>query len=272
MRVLSLSEEQILQYKILQYIDKIAKNEGIDYFLAAGSCLGAVRERGFISWDDDIDIWMKRKDYEKFLAVIDKYHNDLFFVQNCEADNSFFIPGITRICINGTDKWGENCKSLSFHKGIYFDIFPLDNVSSCVQMINIKRRLLAMIRVLIGIKIGGAELVNTRKFFWLIPLACLLSKNVLLKLYRLIAVTKRDKGFLIYYPSQYSTERIVFKEKWFEDKIYLQFVDGKYPCANGYEDILNTMYGADYMTPRVTKGSIHHAWLVEDEIMERMND
>ena len=147
MRLISIEEEQMLQLGILRYVDDICKRENLKYFLAAGSCLGAVRDHGFIDWDDDIDIWMKREDYIKFGKVIKKYPNRKYFYQTSRTDRYFPIPGIARICINGTDKWrNENRK---FHKGIFFDIFPLDFVDMDYDAIENKRNRLNTCRAIL---------------------------------------------------------------------------------------------------------------------------
>ena len=72
------------QYKILEiafYFDEFCKKYDIEYYLMGGSALGAVRHHGFIPWDDDIDIGMKRKDFEKFIRVAsDELNKEKFYL------------------------------------------------------------------------------------------------------------------------------------------------------------------------------------------------
>ena len=74
-----LKELQEYELDILKYFDKICKDNNLEYFLAYGSLIGAMRHKGFIPWDDDIDIQMPRPDYNRFIEIYDNkvysHHN-----------------------------------------------------------------------------------------------------------------------------------------------------------------------------------------------------
>ena len=119
-------EHQMCSLKILQVADKICRENDIPYFLTNGTLLGAVREKGFISWDDDADLFMLREDYERFCKVFDKYPDSKFFLQNVNTDKGFFLPFLARVCMNDTYCWPKGYENEKFHTGLFVDIYPLD--------------------------------------------------------------------------------------------------------------------------------------------------
>ena len=77
MRQLSLEEMKKIELEMIEDIDRFCAENDIDYFLCGGSLLGAVRHKGFIPWDDDIDIGMTRENYDKFLKLYKKLFNEI---------------------------------------------------------------------------------------------------------------------------------------------------------------------------------------------------
>ena len=69
---ISVEELKMIQLKILDSIDDFCKKNGIQYFLFSGTLIGAVRHKGYIPWDDDVDFGMTREDYEKFISIFDQ--------------------------------------------------------------------------------------------------------------------------------------------------------------------------------------------------------
>ena len=124
-----LRKVQLTELEILEKIDEICKKNNINYFLIGGTLLGDVRHKGFIPWDDDIDIGMLREDYEKFINVCLKngaLGKDYYLHCN-ESDDDYFIPFI-KVKKNNTTFAEKNIENINTHKGIFLDIFPYDNV------------------------------------------------------------------------------------------------------------------------------------------------
>ena len=82
---------------VLQEIDRVCGKNGLQYWLAGGSCLGAVRNRGFIPWDDDADVIMKREDFEALIAHRDDFGENFRLALPSELDNDSFIDPVTRV-------------------------------------------------------------------------------------------------------------------------------------------------------------------------------
>lgn len=106
---------------------KVCQKYNLSYFLLAGAALGAVRHQGPIPWDDDIDLGMLRKDYEKFLQVCQHELGDKYIFNNYRTEKNYplLVTGMNK---KGTKFVRENFKKLQCTFGIGIDIFPFDNV------------------------------------------------------------------------------------------------------------------------------------------------
>lgn len=116
-----------IQLNMLIEFDKVCRNNNIKYILDAGTLLGAIRHKGFIPWDDDIDVRMLRDDYEKFCVVANKELPDKMFFQNYKNDKGY--PWLySKIRMKGTKAVRIGQDKLNMEDGIYMDIFPCDGV------------------------------------------------------------------------------------------------------------------------------------------------
>lgn len=126
MKELTFDEVKETQLKILDFVDSFCKENNIQYSLCGGTMIGAVRHKGYIPWDDDIDIFMPRPDYEKFCSTFNKESGD-FSVINCFSDKQYFYA-FAKV----TDKktkliepiYDRTVKNL----GVYIDLFPVDGL------------------------------------------------------------------------------------------------------------------------------------------------
>ena len=87
-----LAKIKIIELEIMDYIDKICKKYDIKYYIFWGSLLGAIRHKGFIPWDDDIDIAMLPDDYKKFLEVMENEKSDKYYLQNIFNTKYYIFP------------------------------------------------------------------------------------------------------------------------------------------------------------------------------------
>ena len=118
---LTLDEMKAIELGILKKFDSICKENGLEYSLAYGTMLGAIRHKGFIPWDDDIDVFMKREDYEKLLAL--KYDDGDFEVKSYRYSKNYYF-----LYSKIVDKRTSICENWRAEKdmGLFVDIFPLD--------------------------------------------------------------------------------------------------------------------------------------------------
>ncbi len=110
--------------EIIQYLDAFCTENDIEWCLAFGSALGAKRHGGPIPWDDDADVYMTAKGYEKFRRLFhEKGDKERFYLQEMESvDGMVYMP---KLRMNGTTFIEESLKDYDMHHGIYIDIFLL---------------------------------------------------------------------------------------------------------------------------------------------------
>ena len=123
MNQIILRRVQMEQLEILKEIKRVCEENNINYFLDSGTLIGAVRHKGFIPWDDDVDIGMLREDYIKFQSVCCKLGKDYYW-QSWNNDKSYALP-FGKVRKKGTI-YIEEKNSLKREEGFYVDVFPFD--------------------------------------------------------------------------------------------------------------------------------------------------
>lgn len=114
---------------ILAQIDAICKKYDIQYFLCGGTLLGAIRHKGFIPWDDDLDVMMKRNDYNRFCEVAPKELRHPYFFQTEKTDPGHLLRHAKVRNSNTTGMFKAFAhKGYAVNQGIFVDVFPLDNL------------------------------------------------------------------------------------------------------------------------------------------------
>ncbi|MDN6126738.1 MAG: LicD family protein, partial [Lactiplantibacillus plantarum] len=116
-----------VELRLMRTVIAICEAENIDYFLIGGSLLGAIRHHGFIPWDDDIDIGMRRHDYQRFIAVAN-HHLDpnKFFLQTGASDPDYALSYMKLLDVNTYIEERNNVNNA--FKGVFVDIFPFDKI------------------------------------------------------------------------------------------------------------------------------------------------
>lgn len=123
-----LRQMQLIQLEMLCEVNRICRKHGIKYSLDGGTLLGAVRHKGFIPWDDDIDLIMTRSEYQRFYRVAkEEMDAEKFFLQEYRTDPYYYV-GYPRIRRNHTVYMRAGHEHMKYHGGVFIDIFILDNV------------------------------------------------------------------------------------------------------------------------------------------------
>jgi lipopolysaccharide cholinephosphotransferase len=249
MKELTLAEIKQTELEILEYIDRVCKENDIEYFLFAGTLLGAVRHKGFIPWDDDIDLFMTRENYDKFISVT-RYNSSRYVTKALETDDNYLMPFIkvidsTTLAVDTINK--NPCKL-----GVWVDIFPLDEYkkSKCTNA----KRLWQLYKYAVCIGDGfnpskggkGRNYVKRVMHFFYkkaIPRKCALKIQKIAKKYNGKGLNQLYVGVDLV-----KGNKNVVEKAWLEKAILLDFEGKLYPAPIGYDEALTRKFG-DYMTP-----------------------
>lgn len=105
----------------------LCDRHGLRWFVAYGTAIGAVRDKGFIPWDDDVDICMPREDLDRLVAIVQAGADDRYSVMNAQTNPTYPLA-TTRLMLNGTEFRDAALQTVDFESCIFLDLFPLDNV------------------------------------------------------------------------------------------------------------------------------------------------
>lgn len=125
---MGMNKLQKLLLFIAKEVKRICEENDINYFICGGTQLGAVRHQGFIPWDDDLDIAMPRRDYERFIELCEQeLDKEIFFLQT-EWTEEKYAFAFSKIQLRGTEIIEDFSKNANVSHGIFVDIFPYDNL------------------------------------------------------------------------------------------------------------------------------------------------
>ena len=116
------------QLDILKAFIRVCDKHNLTYFLVYGTALGAIRHKGFIPWDDDIDVGMPRADYEKYIQLQSEYEGTPYFIQTFKSDPCY-IYNYAKLRDSSTTFLENAFKNHRINQGVFIDVFPVDGMS-----------------------------------------------------------------------------------------------------------------------------------------------
>ena len=120
-----LRQVQLIQLEILKDFVKVCNKYNLQYFLDGGTLLGAVRHKGFIPWDDDLDLAMPREDYDTLIEIAPEIFDEPYFLQTPENDIGCFYGGYSKLRNSNTTGLEKRNKNHVCNQGIWIDILML---------------------------------------------------------------------------------------------------------------------------------------------------
>lgn len=265
---------QKIQLDILKEVDRICRAENIRYGIDGGTLLGAVRHKGFIPWDPDIDVIMLREDYERFFEAAERRMNtEKYFLQEERTDENYRW-GFTKIRRNGTDFVRAGQEHLKMHNGIFIDILIMDNVPDGFVKRKIYELFCYCCRFVMYSEVGKNEEERAvKRFFYK------LANHISIKkvFYRLKKVRDKWNGrntkLVRYMTCRYTYNKKLegIERRFFEKYQEYSFEDGKFPGFYEYDEYLTVLYG-DYMTlppveKRVSHMPVSHIKLISEDMI-----
>ncbi len=265
---LGMKDVQKIAFKILVDFADFCEKENLQYFLAYGTLIGALRHKGFIPWDDDIDVIMPRADYEKFLRICKSNGNKFGKYKIFNPRTLRKYPyGITRICdtdyIIEKEIKGENCGM-----GIFIDLYPFDGLGNdkeeaagimsksrhwsfrISEILNFDSSSLANMklgkRVRTFLKFGFKRLVSHRDYLRKLEHQGKLHDYEVSKFVGCANWCFAPDGTQAY-----------FDKEMFKSAVKVPFEGKMFNAPVGYDAFLTQIYG-DYMTPPPPEQRVYH--------------
>jgi len=267
-----MKEVWAVELDLICEFDRVCKKHGLKYYACGGTALGVERHKGFIPWDDDVDLTMLREDYERLISLKDEFENP-YFLQHYTTDKAF-IFGFAKL---------QNLKTTALEQvnspscqGIFIDIFPEDNIPDDVKLLEAqKNKLLKKLRsmqIMVNSTYNYYPEAETNSKLLFKKILHALFKNLgLFKNTGYIKAKEFEKECKKY--NKFKTERVsmlgfspdnsrfqIDRNK-FENIVWRDFEFIKLPCFEDNHGYLTHFFG-DYMTP--VKGGSYHEGIFFD--------
>ena len=274
-RKIELNEIQGFELDVLLKLINYLEENNISYCTSGGTTLGAIRHKGFIPWDDDIDLFIPRKDYDRLLDISKGVLIDGYVSIKSPGDKNYAYP-YAKACNENTIINERNISQDRFKTGIFVDIFPLDKLynsrflsalknirmfwltnmlNTAAGNINLSKKFSArwwFKEFLSAIQFVPSKIITTERIARYIDNYC---KRQMNKDCRYIGCTVSYSGI----------NRSRFKKEWFDEFIDGEFEGHKIKNPIGYDAFLKQFYG-DYMKLPPKEQQIMHgfdAWLIK---------
>ena len=258
----NIREMQSVQLDIFKQVYKVCVENNIPIFLAYGTAIGAVRHKGFIPWDDDIDIFVLQEDRKRFQEACIKGLPSNYFYQSVDTDANYRLA-IDRIRNSNTTLVEADVSESNINHGIFIDVYPLFKCAEKKTDYFKQRGSRFLYRLFLYNEApkNKSPLVKIIASLILKLTPSFVKKQVLCKSSEYVQKKGATKYLSVFYGDD---ESVKYASKWFSASTLVPFEDMEAPLPCGYEKILELQYG-DYMElPPEEKRVVHHDYVCVD--------
>ena len=258
---------QLTQLEMLKLVDQMCRKSDIKYSLFAGTLLGAVRHKGYIPWDDDLDICMAREEYNRFIHIWQQAPPKGYLLQNKE-NSPGFTQTFTKIRKEHTTFLETENEIGRYHNGIFIDVFPVDRIPSgrFARYLFFWRCLLYQLftREYVPKKNGHLMQYGSRVLLFLtsIPQRAHIRERLLTK----ITSYNNNQSFNTTTIETFESIKHSYPPDMMEHFTNLPFEDSSFMCCASWEQQLQEHFG-DYMQfpPKEEQTWAHHPLILDFE-------
>lgn len=259
---LTIEDVRELQLDVLQAVHDFCKDNDIVYSLGCGSMLGCARHKGYIPWDDDIDIYLLRKDYNKLIANFPRKYNNRYELKSLERDKQW-NKAYAKASDSQTIFIEPGAENISI--GVNIDIFPIDNVPENEAQWKSYNRRRMFFQHIYEMKVVR---INRERSVWKNGIL-LLSKIVLLPFTARTIARFLDKyaqkfneseSALVFECAQGIHQKRPFPKSLFDNTVAMPFEDRVFMGFVDYDNYLSNGFGNWRQLPPLDKQITHHAY------------
>lgn len=245
---LNLKELQDYELEILKAFRNICQEHNLRYYITAGTLLGAVRHKGFIPWDDDVDVAMPRRDYDRLAKIMRQKPDSKLFYQDGKTDKLYPF-GFAKLRSGNAFVYEQVLDNVKINNGCYIDIFPLDKCPKSDKAAGLLFKIYMFFTTALTKKVNPNYRVGYTKksALYFVNTAQRLPLGML-------------KGLREFFRKCFTGSRLCtvggshgypkesYDREWFGEAVMLEFEKDRFCAPAGWEKLLKNMYGS-YMEP-----------------------